>query len=81
MATSIALAADPSRLASLLLGYISAVCAFLAPRQPGAPMANIDQLSHWLAPTTARSKLRRVSLAPKVSAGHALFFDGGRSPS
>ena len=46
MAKSIALAADPSRLASLLLSYIPAVCAFVAPRQPGASAAIIDRLSH-----------------------------------
>jgi len=74
MATSIALAADPSRLASSFLGQIPAVCALLAPRQPGAPIAIIDQLSHWQAPTTARSKLRRASVAPKLSAGHVRFF-------
>src|SRR5213079_1718859 len=46
MAKSIALAADPSRLASLLLSYIPAVCAFVAPRHPGASAAIIDRLSH-----------------------------------
>src|SRR5450432_4500468 len=46
MAKSIALAADASRLASLLLSYIPAVCAFVAPRQPGASIAIIDRLSH-----------------------------------
>ena len=46
MAKSIALAADASRLASLLLSYIQAVCAFVAPRQPGASTAIIDRLSH-----------------------------------
>src|SRR3978361_1414211 len=35
-----------SRLASLLLSYIQAVCAFVAPRQPGASTAIIDRLSH-----------------------------------
>ncbi|HEY5375282.1 MAG TPA: hypothetical protein VIK01_16495, partial [Polyangiaceae bacterium] len=39
MAKSIALAADASRLASLLLSYIPAVCALVAPRQPGASTA------------------------------------------
>jgi len=46
MAQSIALAADASRRASLLLSYIPAVCAFVAPRQPRASTAIIDQLSH-----------------------------------
>jgi hypothetical protein len=48
MAKSIALAPDASRLASLLLSYIyiPAVCAFVAPRQPGAGAAIIDRLSH-----------------------------------
>jgi hypothetical protein len=46
MAKSTALAADPSRLASLLLSYISAVCAFVASRHPGASAAIIDRLSH-----------------------------------
>jgi len=46
MAKSVALAADSSRPASLLLSYIPAVCAFVAPRQPGASTAIIDRLSH-----------------------------------
>jgi|GEM_PF-1888737 len=46
MAKSIALAADASRRASLLLSYIPAVCAFVAPRQPRASTAIIDRLSH-----------------------------------
>jgi len=46
MAKSIAFAPDPSRLASLLLSYIPKVCAFVAPRQPGASAAIIDRLSH-----------------------------------
>src|SRR5882757_2469997 len=46
MAKSIALAADASRLASLLLSYIQGVCAFVAPRHPGASTAVIDRLSH-----------------------------------
>ena len=49
MAKSIALAADASPIspmASLLLSYIPAVCAFVAPRQPGASTAIIDRLSH-----------------------------------
>ena len=46
MAKSIALAADASRPASLLLNYIQTVCAIVAPRQPGASTATIDRLSH-----------------------------------
>jgi hypothetical protein len=46
MAKSIAFAADASQLASLLLSYIPAVCAFVAPRQPGASTTIIDRLSH-----------------------------------
>jgi len=46
MARSIAFATDASRLTSLLLSYIPAVCAFVAPRQPGASAAIIDRLSH-----------------------------------
>src|SRR3954464_2686570 len=46
MAKSIAFAADPSRLASLLLSYIPPVCAFVAPRHPGASATIIDRLSH-----------------------------------
>jgi hypothetical protein len=42
MAKSVALAADASRLASLLLRYILQVCAFVAPRDPGASTAIID---------------------------------------
>ena len=44
MAKSIALVADAPRLASLLLIYIQAVCAFVAPRQPGASTAIIERL-------------------------------------
>src|SRR5258706_11254437 len=58
MAKSIALAADPSRLASLLLSYIPAVCAFVAPRHPGASAAIIDRLSH----SRARSGAPRAAL-------------------
>jgi hypothetical protein len=42
MAKSIALAADPSRLASLLLSCIAVVYAFVAPRQPDSSTAIID---------------------------------------
>jgi hypothetical protein len=62
-AASIALAADASRLASLLLSYTPAVCAFVAPRQPGASTAIIDRLSHsralsqfWHEQITIRGK-------------------------
>ncbi len=54
MAKSIALAADASRLASLLLSYIPAVCAFVAPRRPGASTAIIDRLSHSRALSVVR---------------------------
>jgi hypothetical protein len=53
MVKSIALAADASRLASLLLSYIQAVCAFVAPRHPGASTAIIDRLSHSRALKTS----------------------------
>ena len=46
MAKSIDFAADASRLAALLLSYILAVCALVAPCQPGASTATIDRLSH-----------------------------------
>jgi hypothetical protein len=46
MAKSIAFAADPSRRASLLLGYIPLVCALVAPSQPGASATLIDRLGH-----------------------------------
>jgi len=42
MAKSVALAADACPLASLRLSYIPQVCAFVAPRQPGASTAIID---------------------------------------
>jgi len=54
MAKSIALAAEASRLAALLLGYIRAVCAFVAPSQPGASTAIIDRLGHSRALRVAR---------------------------
>ena len=46
MAKPIDLAPEPSRLASLLLSYIPAVCAFVAPRHPGASAAIFDRLNH-----------------------------------
>jgi len=46
MAKSIDLAVEASRLASLLLSYMPAVCAFVAPRHPGASTAIFDRLSH-----------------------------------
>ena len=49
MAKSIALAADASRLASLLLAHIPAAYAFVAPRHPGASAAIIDRLSQLRA--------------------------------
>ena len=58
MAKSIALAADASRLASLLLSYIPAVCAFVAPSQPGSSTAIIDRLSHSRALSTQRAPSR-----------------------
>src|SRR4051812_20738985 len=61
MAKSIAFAADPSRLASLLLSYIRAVCALVAPRHPGASAAIIDRLSHSRA---LRPRLAADGLAP-----------------
>jgi hypothetical protein len=70
MAKSIAFAADASRLASLLLSYISAVCAFVAPCQPGASTAIIDRLSHSRALTTTRShrvgRLERAGFRGKL---------------
>ena len=80
MAKSIALAADASRLASLLLSYIPAVCAFVAPRQPGASTAIIDRLSHSRAlnlpgiaraarcEAGARAPLSKAQLARAASA-------------
>ena len=63
MAESIALATDASRQASLLLSYIPAVCAFVAPRLPGASAAIIDRLSHSRAlvefDALCRRRLRR----------------------
>jgi len=59
MAKSVALAVDASRLSSLLLSYIPAVCAFVAPRQPGASAAIIDRLSHSRALTT-RAELQKA---------------------
>jgi hypothetical protein len=67
MAKSIALTAAASRLASLLLSYIVAVCAFVVPRQPGASTAIIDRLSHSRALTHA--KQRDKNDAPECSCG------------
>src|SRR6187402_2172717 len=62
MTKSIALTADASRLVSLLLSYIQAVCAFVAPRQPGASTASIDRLSH----SRALKGRCRAKLAPML---------------
>jgi hypothetical protein len=64
MAKSIAFAADASRLASLLLSYIPTVCAFVAPRQPGASTAIIDRPSRSRAlndPETLQPMVLRCS--------------------
>src|SRR4051812_37662228 len=61
MAKSLALAADASRLASLLLSYIPPVCAFVAPRHQGASTAIIDRLSH------SRALSRRDGARPFAS--------------
>ncbi len=58
MAESIALAAKASRLASLLLSYIPAVCAFVAPCQWGASIAIIDRLNHSRAPKASGDEIR-----------------------
>jgi hypothetical protein len=71
MAKSIALADDASRPASLLLSYIPAVCAFVAPRHPGASTAIIDRLSHSRA-LRARRKIIHLIFAMKE------IFLGGR---
>jgi len=54
-----------SRLASLLLSYIPAVCAFVAPHHPGASTAIFDRLSHSRALTSAgvRAGLTGLSCA------------------
>jgi len=46
MAKSLDLAADASRLASLLLSYILQYAPFVAPRHPGASTTIFDRLSH-----------------------------------
>src|SRR5215217_6337696 len=78
MPKSIAFAADPSRLASLLLSYIPAVCAFVAPRHPGASAAIIDRLSHSRA--LSESRQRSMKNGPKAEptgrrAGREAGFD------
>jgi len=49
MAKSIELVTDASRRAALLLSYIPAACAFVAPCPPGASTAIFDRLSHLRA--------------------------------
>jgi hypothetical protein len=68
MAKSIALATEASRLASLLLSYIPAVCAFVAPRQPGASTATIDRLSHSraLSCPSAPSGVQSAETRPRL---------------
>jgi hypothetical protein len=65
MAKSIALAADSSRLASLLLSYIPTVCAFVAPRHPGASTAITDRLSHSRALSRVSPRKPAVSATKK----------------
>src|SRR6185369_9923531 len=76
MAKSIVLAPDASRPASLLLSYIPAVCAFVAPRRPGASTAIIDRISHSRALSTAAAILRgvrrRVPISLAVSQSRSL---------
>src|SRR5438067_2165736 len=67
MAKSIALPADASRLASLLLSYVQAVCAFVAPSQPGASTGIIDRLSHSRALSTNAVRIReRTAESPRA---------------
>ena len=54
MNKSIALAADASRLAALLVGYSRGGCALLAPCHPRASTASIDRLIHTRALRAAR---------------------------
>ena len=61
MAKSIDLAPEASRLASLLLSYIPAVCAFVAPRHPGASAAIFDRLSHSRALSFTRPRRSELS--------------------
>src|SRR6187399_2883595 len=66
MAKSIDLAADASRRAALLLSYIPAVCAFVAPCPPGASTAIFDRLGHSRALTCAVVEpFRRASCRAK----------------
>jgi len=66
MAKSIDLATDASRRAALLLSYIQAVCAFVAPCPRGASTAIFDRLSHCcgrgrlLAPRGGRVRATRT---------------------
>ena len=80
MAKSIVLAADPSRLASLLLSYIPAVCAFVAPSQPGVSVAIIDRLSHSRAPKGMRMNTTWLAAAV-VSAGTLCGCDHPAAPA
>src|SRR5882724_6763920 len=85
MAESIALAPDASRLASLLLSYMPAVCAFVAPRHPGASAAIIDRLSHSRALSAdldVGARRRKVSSGPTAQGARVAFeesLDGGVS--
>ena len=63
MAKSIDLATDASRRAALLLSYIPAVCAFVAPCPPGASTAIFDRLSHARALTEREDLNRHVPSA------------------
>jgi len=66
MAKSIDLAPEPSRLASLLLSYIPAVCAFVAPRHPGASAAIFERLSYSRALRLRQPWMRRAGIVPRV---------------
>jgi hypothetical protein len=69
MAKSIDLATDASRQAALLLSYIQAVCAFVAPCPPGASTAIFDRLSHSRALRLARRGSSRDSARGQVCFG------------
>jgi len=79
MAKSIAFAVDASRLAALLLSYIQAVCAFVAPCQPGASTAIIDRLSHSRALSSSTIDVCRRGKAPTFAAHRFELPTEGRS--
>src|SRR6185369_3903511 len=77
MAKSIVLAPDASRPASLLLSSMPVVCAFVAPRRPGASTAIIDRLGHSRTLSSDSRALRLLARGERFEQRAVLGDDPG----